>query len=90
MNLTAKIAFFIGSCRNSSKEKGALVEISFPVHEKGNRFAYHLTRNIKNTSDIMKATMKIFGWMVGMLVMATASVSAQKTLVKGVVIDSLT
>ena len=38
----------------------------------------------------MKATMKIFGWMVGMLVMATASVSAQKTLVKGVVIDSLT
>ena len=38
----------------------------------------------------MKATMKIFGWMVGMLVMATASVSAQKTIVKGVVIDSLT
>ena len=38
----------------------------------------------------MKATMKIFGWMVGMMVMATATVSAQKTIVKGVVIDSLT
>ena len=34
--------------------------------------------------------MKIFGWMVGMMVMATATVSAQKTIVKGVVIDSLT
>ena len=37
----------------------------------------------------MKTRMRLFGWMAGMCLMA-AGASAQKTIVKGVVMDSLT
>ena len=38
----------------------------------------------------MKTTVKMLGWMMAMWLLATAGVQAQKTIVKGVVLDSLT
>lgn len=38
----------------------------------------------------MRTTVKMLGWMMAMWLLATAGVQAQKTIVKGVVLDSLT
>ena len=38
----------------------------------------------------MRATVKMLGWTMAMWLLATAGVQAQKTIVKGVVLDSLT